>query len=188
MDPRDDVWAQAMRAERSGDSVAYERFLRDFAASMRRVVGMHFRRLGLGGDETEDVVQEVLIAVHTKRAQWDEARPLRPWLNAIARYKMIDAIRRLRRDRGSRVNLSDEEWSAMLAAAETDGDRDAADVERLIAKLPAGQQSVVRAVGIEGASHREAADRLGTSEGAVRVAFHRSLKTLMAAAQRRREE
>ncbi|WP_353622901.1 sigma factor-like helix-turn-helix DNA-binding protein [Aliirhizobium terrae] len=46
---------------------------------------------------------------------------------------------------------------------------------------------MVRAIGLDGASPREAASQLGMSEGAVRVAFHRSLKTLMAAAHKRFE-
>ena len=177
-----------MLAERHGDAVAYEAFLRDFAASMRRIVTMHLRRLGLDTDEAEDVVQEVLIAVHSRRDQWDAARPLVPWLNAIARYKTIDAMRRLKRQTRGRVNLSDEEWSTMLAAGDSRRDHDAIDLERLIAALPAGQQAAVRTVAIEGASHREAADRLGTSEGAIRVAFHRSLKKLMAVARQEDRE
>ncbi|WP_207485287.1 sigma-70 family RNA polymerase sigma factor [Arenibaculum pallidiluteum] len=187
MDSREVIWAQAMRAERQGDSAAYARFLTEFARSLRRVVRLRFRQLGLGDHETEDIVQEVLIAVHSRRGQWDEERPLLPWLNAIARYKTIDAMRRLRRDLSRRVDLSDEQWSSMFAASESDVETGAMDVEKLIAELPPRQQSTIRVVGIEGASHREAAERLGTSEGAVRVAFHRSLKKLMAIAQRRLE-
>ncbi|QFR33788.1 sigma-70 family RNA polymerase sigma factor [Ancylobacter sp. TS-1] len=183
MDVREATWSEAMRAERRGDALAYEAFLRDFAASMRRVVTMQLRRLGFGPDEAEDVVQEVLIAVHSRRGQWDTARPLLPWLNAIARYKTIDALRRLHRQARGRVDLSDEEWSTMFVSGESERAREAMDVDRLIATLPAGQQAAVRAVAIEGVSHREAADRLGTTEGAVRVAFHRSLRKLMTAAR-----
>jgi RNA polymerase sigma-70 factor (ECF subfamily) len=46
--------------------------------------------------------------------------------------------------------------------------------------LPARQRDVVRAVGLEGASIREAAERLEMSEGAVRVALHRGLAALAA--------
>jgi len=172
-----------MLAERRGDAVAYESFLRDFAAVMRRIIATHLCRMGLGPDEAEDVVQEVLIAVHSRRSQWDAARPLIPWLNAIARYKTIDAMRRLRRQARGRVNLTEEEWSAMFFSGDTGQAHEAMDVERLISELPAGQQAAVRAIAIEGTSHREAADRLGTTEDAVRVAFHRSLKRLMAMAQ-----
>lgn len=174
-----------MRAERRGDAAAYEAFLREFAALVRRIVAIRLHRLNLGADEAEDVVQEVLIAVHTKRDQWDAARPLIPWLNAIARYKTVDALRRLKRQARGRVDLSDAEWAALFIAEDSRQDLDAADLEKLISALPAGQQAAVRTIGVEGASYREAADRLGANEGALRVAFHRSLKKLMAAAGRR---
>ena len=185
MDMRELSWATAMRAERLGDCTAYERFLKDFSISLRRIVGVHLRQLGLNAAETEDVVQEVLIAVHSRRQQWDPSRPLKPWLNAIARYKMIDAARRLRRDMRLRIELTDDEWSNLFGATVADSADNAADVEKLISDLPAAQQTVARAIGLDGASPRETAARLGTSEGAVRVAFHRALKTLMATAHKR---
>lgn len=174
-----------MRLERQGDAETYESFLKDFADSVRRIVAAQFRRLNLGAADVEDVVQEILIAVHAKRSLWRVDRPLLPWLNAVTRYKMIDAARRIRRDGRLRIDLTDYEWANLFADDDRASDRLAGDVERLISDLPAGQQSVVRAVGIDGDSAREAAARLGLSEGAVRVAFHRSLKRLAAAARRR---
>jgi RNA polymerase sigma factor (sigma-70 family) len=187
MNTREQSWAEAMCAERRGERPVYEIFLREFAVSLRRIVAARLSRLHLSAAETEDVVQEVLIAVHSKRDQWDPSRPLIPWLNAITRYKMIDAARRLRRDVRLRIELTDDEWSDLSGSSGTDPVHNAADVERMISVLPAGQQSVVRAIGLDGATPREAASRLGMSEGAVRVAFHRSLKTLMAAAHKKFE-
>lgn len=183
MDDRELKWAGAMRAERVGDVATYEHFLREFSTSLRRIVAVHLRRLGLNATETEDVVQEVLIAVHSRRRHWDTARPLIPWLNAITRYKMIDAARRMRREVRIRVELTTDEWSNMDSGPR-DPDLSGADLEKLVLGLPAGQQRAVRAVAIEGASHREAAERLGMAEGTVRVAFHRGLKTLMASASK----
>lgn len=185
MDTREDRWARAMRAERLGDSAAYEAFLRDFAASVRRIVEMHLRRMRFSPAEGEDVVQEVLIAVHSRRYQWDSKRPLLPWLNAITRYKIIDASRRLGRDARSRIDLTEEEWAGLFSPETFNPERNASDVEKLVSALPKGEQAAVRAIGLEGASTAEAAARVGSSEGAVRVAFHRSLKKLMAAAQKK---
>ncbi len=152
---------------------------------LRRIVGVQLRRMSFSPAETEDVVQDVLIAVHTRRSQWNPERPVRPWLNAITRYKIIDASRRLRRDARGRIDLTDEEWAGVFAAEGADPDHSIADMEKMIAELPRGEQAAVRALGLEGASAKEAAERLGSSEGAVRVAFHRSLKRLMAAAKER---
>lgn len=184
MDGREAKWREAMLAERRGDASAYEAFLRDFAGAMRRIVAMQLRRGGMATDEAEDVVQEVLIAVHSKRDQWDCTRPLVPWLNAIARYKTIDALRRLRRRAQGRLPYAEEDWCAEMLS-EDPGNDDMLDAERLLSCLSPAQQAAVRAVALEGASHREAAHHLGTSEGAVRVAFHRSVKKLGALVQRK---
>jgi RNA polymerase sigma-70 factor (ECF subfamily) len=56
------------------------------------------------------------------------------------------------------------------------------DVDRHVAGLPAGQREVVQALAIDGASVRETAQKLGTSEGAIRVVLHRALARLTAAA------
>lgn len=186
---REEAWSAALRAERVGDAVAYEGFLREFAASVRRIVDGRLRRLGLGRSEMEDVVQEVLIAVHTHRDQWDERRPLIPWLNAITRYKIVDAARRLRRDDRARVDLTDHQWSALPVSdagdtATTGAGIDEPDIESMVAALPRGQGAAVRSIAIDGNSPRDAARLLGVSEGALRVAFHRGLGKLMAAAKR----
>jgi len=49
------------------------------------------RGAGLGEAAGEDVVQEVLMAVHAKRHTWRENEPVQPWLYAIARYKIVSA-------------------------------------------------------------------------------------------------
>ncbi|CAM4283809.1 ECF RNA polymerase sigma factor SigF [Bordetella tumbae] len=175
-------WAVAMLKERSGDCSAYERFLQDFAAHLRRIVRWRFNNLRLNLDETEDVVQEILIAIHSRRNQWDANRPLMPWLNAIARYKIIDAARRLRKEAHLKTDLDDAQWSSLPALEQTALAASRTDIDRLISELPPGQQSVARVIGIDGVSPSEAAIQLGMNENAVRVAFHRALKKLMAMA------
>lgn len=172
-----------MRAARRGDARGYEAFLQDLAIRLRRITRRHMLRLGLSAANIEDVVQEILLAVHNKRHHWDEQRPLIPWLNAIARYKMIDATRRMRRDARHRIHLADDEWEAIFAEQPLPEERRGREVERLLSSLPRGQQTVTRALGLEGQSPRDVARRLGMSESAVRVAFHRALKRLMLLAE-----
>lgn len=184
---QESTWANAMRKQRLGDRHAYEHFLQELAAYLRRVIRYRLRHAGLNSLEAEDVVQEVLIAVHSRRDQWDHGRPLLPWLNAIARYKIIDTARRLRKEAYGRVDLDDEQWSSLPASDHRSPEESGVDVERLISDLPPGQRSVVRAIGVNGASPGEAATELGMNEGAVRVAFHRALKRMMAATKGQRK-
>jgi RNA polymerase sigma-70 factor, ECF subfamily len=184
MGTKETAWAAAMRAERQGDSAAYERLLADVSRALRVAVGSRAARLGLPAGETEDIVQEVLIGLHTMRRHWQQDRPFLPWLHAIVRYKMTDAMRRRSRERRNRVELSLEEWN-MIAAGDDHAEafHTAHDMEHGLAALPAGQRGVVEAMAVEGASVREAANRFGTSEGAVRMTMHRALKKLSAWAE-----
>lgn len=184
---RERAWASAMRKERLGDCFAYEQFLHELAAHLRRIVRYRLSHAGLNPAEAEDVVQEVLIAVHSRRDQWDPGRPLLPWLNAILRYKVIDAARCLRKEARCRVDIGDEQWASLPAPGQGEPQESGVDVEALISELPSGQQSVARAMGLKGASASEVAAQLGMNEGAVRVAFHRALKRLMAAARGERK-
>jgi RNA polymerase sigma-70 factor (ECF subfamily) len=67
-----------------------------------------------------------------------------------------------------------------LEAQESPDELDARDADRLLAQLSDRQREIVRSISVESLSARETAQRLGMSEGAVRVALHRALKSLAA--------
>ena len=161
--PRELHWAEAMRAERRGDAIAYERLLKEIAVMMRRLVRARLARAGLSVDEAEDVVQEILIGLHGKRHTWDETRPFMPWLYTITRYKFIDTARRLGRERARQVNITMEEMAEMFEAPSEDTDRTLLDIDRHLADLPQGQRQVVLALGVDGATVRATAEQLNTS-------------------------
>ena len=92
--PGDDKWAPAMRAALAGDEAAYRRLLEEIGRSVRAMARGAFARARVGDADIEDVVQETLLAIHLKRGTWDGGPRLAPWVNAIARHKIIDAMRR----------------------------------------------------------------------------------------------
>jgi RNA polymerase sigma-70 factor (ECF subfamily) len=183
MSSRENLWAGAMRAERRGDGAAYERLLKDIAFVLRRLVRTRLLKVGLSVHEAEDVVQEILIGLHAKRHTWDEARPFLPWLHTITRYKFIDAARRLRREASYRVEITMDELSETVEAPAEDTDRSMVELDRHLAVLPQGQEKVVRALALDGATVRATAENLHTSEGSVRVLYHRALRRLTARAR-----
>lgn len=167
-------WADLMRAANRGDKVAYRRLLAALAPALRDFARRAFARSGLATDEVEDAVQETLLAVHLKRHTWDERQPLLPWVKAIARNKVIDALRR----KGGRTHLPLDEMSEILADDTARDAGQAADISSAISTLKDREREIVVAMSIEGASARDVAMRLAMSEGAVRVALHRALKSL----------
>ena len=172
---REFEWAGWMRAAKAGDEAAYARFLASLAPTLRALARRSLVRTRLESD-IEDVVQETLLAIHLKRQTWDETRPIVPWIRAIARYKLVDAARR----RGFRAEVAVEDFAEVLAAPAPDLERSVSSVEHHLDELPERQRDVVRSLTIDGASVRETASRLRTSEGNVRVALHRGLAALAA--------
>ncbi len=130
------------------------------------------------GLDADDVVQEVLLALHMKRGTWVRGTPVAPWLAAIARNKVVDAFRRRRK----RIEVSIESVSESIFADDGEDTGQAHDLENLLSRLNERQRHVVRAVSLEGYSAQEAAARLQMSEVGVRVTLHRSLKALAALA------
>src|SRR3984893_13993035 len=179
---REQLWAEAMRGKQRGEAVAYERMLKEVASALRRSLAPRLVRAGCGAHETEDLVQEILIGLHSKRHTWDPARPFLPWLHTITRYKLIDFMRHRRRDTRRRVDLPLGDWLEMVDPLADEANRSTWEVDRHLAVLPVGQRKVVRAIAVEGASVRSVAQELATSEGVVRVTLHRAISRLLQAA------
>ncbi|SMC99425.1 RNA polymerase sigma-70 factor, ECF subfamily [Rhizobium sp. RU36D] len=162
--------AMLLQAAIGGDEKAYAAFLTRTAALVR---GFARRKIVHGGVDPEDVVQETLLAIHTKRHTWMVDAPVLPWIYAIARYKLIDAFRR----RGRRVEVEIGEMADLLAQPETETVSER-DIGRVLDSLTPGQRSVVSAISLDGHSIGETAEKFGMTETAVRVALHRGLQAI----------
>ena len=174
MRERDDEWTGLMRSAIAGDSVAYHRLLKAVTPVLRAAARRGLARAGQPVDQSEDIVQDILLAVHLKRHTWDASAPFAPWLFAIARNKLIDALRR----RGRRVFVDIDDFIDVLPGEEPREQLSASAVETHLATLPQRQRDVLRAIAVDSASIRDTASRLAMSEGAVRVALHRGLSAI----------
>jgi RNA polymerase sigma-70 factor (ECF subfamily) len=156
-----------------GDATAYHLFLKEISARLR---GYFRRRLSGMLDEVEDLVQEAVLAIHNQRHTYDPEQPLTAWIYAIARYKMVDLLRRYQRQEVYNVPLDDEsEW---LASPDTDAGEARRDVMSLLVQLPERQRLPIQHVKLEGLSVAETARLTGISESAVKVGIHRGMKRL----------
>jgi RNA polymerase sigma-70 factor (ECF subfamily) len=176
-------WAELMRRAFMGDERAYERLLREVATDLRRSVSRRVSRIGLGAEEVDDIVQEVLLAVHRHRGSWDGSRPFTPWLRALVRHKSIDALRRVMAARGRLAQTSLDEIADAIAAPEEDVLASASERSSRLSALTAHQRGVVEALTTEGLTIAALAKRLSTTETAVRVTWHRALKRLSLSAR-----
>lgn len=168
--PRDpDDWAQLMAASQAGNGGAYRRLLGELRGWLE---GFFQRRLPLM--MVDDAVQDTLIALHDKRHTYDPARPFRPWLMAIARYKWIDRLRGMSRTRTEPlddVHGVTDHGDAVISANV---------LETLMNELKPAQSRVIRLVKLDGYSIEEAAAQTGQSPSLVKVNIHRGLARLSA--------
>jgi len=116
------------------------------------------------------------LAVHNQRHTYDADQPLTAWVHAIARYKVVDLLRR----RAGRDALTDplDEEAAIFAHSDTEATEARRDLERLLQELPERQRLPIIYTRLEGLSVAEAARATGMSESAVKVGVHRGLKAL----------
>jgi RNA polymerase sigma-70 factor (ECF subfamily) len=178
--PADDRWSQMMKTAMAGDEGVYRRLLEDIGRSVRAMARGAFARARVGDADIEDAVQETLLAIHLKRHTWNTNQKLGPWVNAIARHKIIDAMRR----RGAKRAEPIEDFQDFLAAPVEDDPHTLSDAKKLIETLAPRQRDIVQSISLDGQSIAATAARLSMSEVAVRVALHRALKSLGAAWRR----
>jgi RNA polymerase sigma-70 factor, ECF subfamily len=173
---RDDEWTGLMRQAVAGDDDAYHRLLRQVTPVLRAAARRGLARAGQPPDQSEDIVQEILLAVHLKRHTWDVNAPFAPWLFAIARNKLIDALRR----RGRRIFVNVDDFAETLADEPPAPSVPAAELAAQLQALPQRQREVLQSISIEANSIKQTAQKFAMSEGAVRVALHRALSSLTA--------
>lgn len=159
----------------AGEAAAYESFLRELGAIMRAFLRGRLARVP---DEVEDLVQETLIAVHNQRHTYDAGQPVTAWAHAIARYKMIDFLRRRSIREAVQEPLEDD--ADFLAASDEEAHEARRDLAVLLGQLPDRHRLPIVHVKLEGLSVAETAKRTGMSESAVKVGVHRGLKALAA--------
>jgi len=158
-----------------GDTLAYQAFLKGLSTHLR---GFLRRRLSSLPDDIEDLVQDILLAVHNQRHTYRPDQPLTAWVNAMARYKLIDLLR----SRSSRETLHDplDDDMALFATDDHEAADARRDVNTLLRQLPDNQRLPIVHTKLEGLSVTETAAITGMSESAVKVGVHRGMKALAA--------
>jgi RNA polymerase sigma-70 factor, ECF subfamily len=173
MKPSETDLHDCLTLARLGDDDAYRRLLEGISSLVHKYARR--RLIGLDAD-VEDLVQDVLLAVHLKQHTYDVSRPITAWVHTIARYKLIDFWRL--KTRRAEDALSTEDAEAFADASDIHATETAPELKALITRLPRLQQAVIRLVKLQGYSVQEAATRLQISPSAVKVYTHRGIKKL----------
>ncbi|HLW89687.1 MAG TPA: sigma-70 family RNA polymerase sigma factor [Roseiarcus sp.] len=164
-----------MLAGLDGDAAAHKALLARLAAILRAYFKGQFARIGRGAADAEDLVQETLIALHTRRHTYDRSQLLTPWVYAIARYRLVDY---LRRTKASVADVPIEAAAGVLADEDPTAVDSTLDLMKLMAQLTPKTRQAIQLVKLDGLSVSEAATQAGMSESAIKVAVHRGLRAL----------
>ncbi|TRZ56818.1 MAG: sigma-70 family RNA polymerase sigma factor [Rhodocyclaceae bacterium] len=162
-----------MRKSLEGDKVAYGELLRETGRLLRPFLA---RRLSFES-EAEDVLQEILISIHKARHTYDGKRAYKPWMYAIAKFRLNDYLRvhyadhlRHAEDISDLENILHEDVTEPAISYES--------ISGEVLKLPEKQATILQLMHQEGYTSKEVAAKLGMTESAVKVAAHRAYKVL----------
>lgn len=163
--------AALFRAGLVGDNASYNRFLQAITPVLRRVAGRK-----LPPTDAEDALQEILISIHKARHTYDGARPIMPWLLAIAQFRINDSLRKAYA--GSRRESVDIDELADVLADVTESQDSNESIDEILKDVPEREQRILTMMHVEGYTAKETGQRLGMKESAVKVAAHRAVKKI----------
>ena len=163
-----------MLASLDGSAVSYRALLERLSSRLRAYYKGKLARVGRGATEAEDLMQEVLLAIHLKRHTYDTGEPFTPWVYTIARYKLIDYLRRTR----SAASVPIDEGTQVMAQDDNAAAESSHDVRKLLRRLPEKVRCSIECVKLEGRTVAEAAVRCDISESGVKINIHRGLRAL----------
>lgn len=140
----------------------------------------------------QDVFQNTFLQVHLKRGLYEDGRPVRPWLYAIATHQAVDALRKTGRhptisldqrgttgqesDSGSLVDLLVGPDAGPLA--DLQGEERREWVRRSIEKLPDTLRQTLILAYHQDLKYREIAEVLKIPVGTVKSRLHAALTKL----------
>lgn len=169
-------------ASLKGDEVSYQHFLMEVSillgGYLKKSIGRRYLK-----EDTDDLVQEILISIHRKRDLFDTTKKILPWLYAVARYRLIDSIRSTIRG-PALIELLDNFDSGLLVDEEVSNLRGENNGSNLLDGLSDIQKNILWLAKVEGMPLIEIAQETKLSHSLVKVSIHRALKSLRARSKR----
>jgi RNA polymerase sigma-70 factor (ECF subfamily) len=170
-----------------------DRPLESFREYLRLLARMNMDPRLQGRIDPSDIVQQTLLKAHEKQDQFRGKTNAEraAWLRTILANQMADALRKFRRQQGTRERSIDEaleessaRLDAWLAAEQSAPSQGIVRQERLLemaeamAKLPEDQRTALELRHLQGLSVPAAAERMGKSPSAVASLLYRGMKSL----------
>jgi RNA polymerase sigma-70 factor (ECF subfamily) len=175
---------QLLQQYAAGDEGAFQEIVSQYKDSLYAFLRRFLRRQDL----VDDVFQETFMQLYISRDTFDLSKPLRPWLFTIAANKAKDALRRMQRvdstNLGSMFDSDEHSIDDVLNTLDQDEhmpydelirDETAAEVKRVIAKMPARLREVLILAYFHKFSYAEIAGMVGIPVGTVKSRLHTAI-------------
>jgi RNA polymerase sigma-70 factor (ECF subfamily) len=175
---------QLLERYAAGDDGAFQEIVNQYKDSLYAFLRRFLRRQDL----VDDVFQETFMQLYVSRDTFDLSKPLRPWLFTIAANKAKDALRRMQRvdatNLGSMFDGEEHSMDDVLNTLDHDErmpyddlirDETAAEVKRVIAKMPARLREVLILAYFHKFSYAEIAGMVGIPVGTVKSRLHTAI-------------
>jgi RNA polymerase sigma-70 factor (ECF subfamily) len=161
-----------VESAKRGSQAAFETLYRNHVG---KVYGLCLR-MTANAATAEDCTQEAFIQAWRSLPRFESRSAFGTWLHRIAVNAVLGQGRR--RSEPSARNVPIEDMADTLPDPVTGEAGGTLDLERAIARLPAGARQVLVLVGIYGHSHEEAAAMLGIAVGTCKSQLHRARQLL----------
>ncbi len=159
-----------------GDHAAFLALAERYEPRLRALMRRQVRR----SHDVDELVQDTFLHLHRSAADFQQGRPLRPWLITIALNTRREWVRRKMRRPEAPLEL-DGRSDPAAPDARLDERRDATrQVSRALAQLSEGQRQVIELHWLGGLSMAEVARAVGASVSAVKVRAHRGYARMRA--------
>ena len=138
-------------------------------------------RVTLNTQEAEDLTQDTLVRVWSKREELSDVKSLEAFCITVCRNMALDRVKRTGR---SNLSLDDEGTTTDAYDNEPapdermEHDERLRRVHQLFNALPERLRTALQLRDIEGMSYAEAAQAMGVSEDLFRVTLHRARKAI----------
>jgi len=157
----------------SRDREAFAALFDHFAPRLKGFI----MRAGIGSGQAEEVVQEVMLTVWRKAAQFDPARAqVSAWLYQIARNRQIDLIRKERRALPEELEYApatEPDAGQILAVEQESG-----HLKQALARLKPDQRAVIEKAYLGELSHQEISAQTGLPLGTIKSRIRLGLERL----------
>ncbi len=155
----------------AGDSQAYMQMLERVGQLVERFM---YKRLK-ASDLVEDLVQDVLLNIHKALHTYNSEYPVEPWVYAIARNRLNDHLRKIKKS--VEIQVDADSIPEQAADAEIRA-LDLQALDRAMSKLSEDQRKIVTLLKFDGKSLKETATEMNMTVSAVKVAAHRGYKVI----------